>query len=313
MKTPEGPVCIIGITGTMGARVAELLAPMNIRVRGVAREPTRFQSELGVELVTADVARPADAERAVAGCKIVYLTPAEEGKDPIGSERILVQNVLNGARKNSVQHIIVHTILEAGNGGTGVRMIDTKKEIERLVEQSGIPYTILRPGWFLENLEVTKPEIAKGRFSFPLPPSQRFGAVSADDVAEIAVRFILEGPQNRAFDLHLMGGIDGATLAEVAGRVLGRNVDFSEAKVDEFLEHFHLEHQQRELQREFFHYMRDVPLLGKPEEIARALPEFRYTSAENFLRGLLTTPTPGMGTRNASVSEEILPEATKPL
>lgn len=313
MKAPDGPVCIIGITGTLGSRVAELLSPSKIGVRGVAREPARFQSELGVELVTADVARPVEAERAVAGCKIVYLTPAEEGKDPISSERLIVENVLNAARKHNVRHIIVHTILDAGRGGTGVRMIDTKKEIERLVEQSKVPFTILRPGWFLENLEVTKPEIANGRFSFPLPAAQRFGAVSADDVARIAVQFILKGPQNRAFDLHLTGGIDGATLSEVAGRVLGRNVQFVETKVDDFLKHFQLEHQQEELQKELFHYMRDVPLLGKPEEITKTLPDFRYTSAENFLRGLLVTPTPTRAARSKPMGEEILPRAAKPL
>jgi uncharacterized protein YbjT (DUF2867 family) len=312
MKAPEGPVCIIGITGTLGARVAELLVPRQVKVRGVAREPERFQSELGVELVVADVARAAEAERAVAGCSVVYLTPAEEGKDPISSERLIVENILNACRKHSVKHLLVHTILEAGRGGTGVRMIDTKKEIERLVEQSDVPFTILRPGWFLENLEKTKPEITKGRFSFPLPAGQRFGAVSADDVAEIAVSFILKGPQGRAFDLHLMGGIDAGTLSDVAGRVLGRNVAFSESKVEEFLAHFPLEHQQRELQKELFHYMRDVPLLGKPEEITRVLPEFQYTSAENFLRELLSTPTPEPPRRKNPSPDTILPSGTKP-
>lgn len=282
----DGPVTVVGVTGNVGSRVARKLAAKGVAVRGVARDPSGFGAQAGVELVRADLTRPEEAQRALQGAKAVYLTPPEKGEDPLGLERKVAENVIEAAKRQRVGHLVLHTALQADRGNTGARILDNKHGIEQAVERSGVPYTILRPGWFLQNLFGAKPWLEQGTLSMPLPQERRVAAVSVEDVANAAVGFLEKGPQKRGFDLHLPGGVSCGLLCEAVGKAAGKPVEFQEFRepARQFVEGYPISAPHKDLYGELFEYFRRQDYLGKPDEVTRALPGFRYTTPEQFAR-----------------------------
>jgi uncharacterized protein YbjT (DUF2867 family) len=199
--------------------VAAKLARKGIQVRGVAREPSRFPRHANVELVSADLTDRQEAEKALRNSRAVYLTCPEMGEDPLALESAVGLNVVEAAKRADIQHLVLHTALQADRGNSGAGIIDNKRQLEKAVEASAIGYTILRPGRFLQNLFLAKDYFKQGMFSMPWPTERRIGGVSVEDIANATVAIFEKGPQNRGFDFHLPGGIIGTSIAQAASPV----------------------------------------------------------------------------------------------
>lgn len=285
----ETQVSVIGVTGTVGSRVAAKLAQKGIQVRGVARDPSQFPGPANVELVSADLTDRQEAEKALKNSRAVYLTLPEMGEDPLALESAVGLNVVEAAKHADIQHLVLHTALQSDRGKTGAGIIDRKHQVEQAVEASGIGYTILRPGWFMQNLFLAKDYFEQGMFSMPWPPERRIGGVSVEDIANVVVALLEKGPQNRGFDLHLPGGVTGESIAQDASRVLNRPVQYFEFTdpAREFVASFPLTEPHKDLYAELFEYFRQQDYLGQSEEVHTVLPEFQYTTVEQFIRSEL--------------------------
>lgn len=281
-----GLTVVIGVTGTVGSRVATKLAAKGIRVRGVARDVSHAPQHAQLETVKVDATDAKAMDAALRGAEAVYLTPPEKGEDPLTLERNVTENVIVAAKRAGVKHLILHTALQADHGNTGVRIIDNKTGIERALTQSGIPYTILRPAWFMQNLFGAKAYIEQGALMMPPTPERRFGAISVEDIAESAVRFFQLAPQNRGFDLHVPNGVTGPALAEAATRVLNRQVQYQPfpGPVRQFVDGFPISEPHKELYAELFEYFKRQDYLGRPDDLTKGLPGFAYTPPERFMR-----------------------------
>jgi len=282
-------ITVIGVTGTVGSRVASKLAAKGVAVRGIARDPSQFSGNQNVDLVAADFTNRQEAEKALAGSQVVYLTLPEEGEDPLALESAVGLNAIEAARKAGIDHMLLHTALQSDRGDTGVAIIDNKRPIEEAVMASEFGYTILRPAWFLQNLFGAKEYLEQGMVSMPIPPEQRIGGISVEDIANAAVAFFEKGPQNRGFDLYLPGGVSGPMIAEAAGQVLERPVQFYEFTdpIAEYVAGFPISERHKELYVELFAYFRLQDYLGEAEEITSVLPDFQYTSVAQFMRSEL--------------------------
>lgn len=120
----------------------------------------------------------------------------------------------------------------------------------------------------------------------PWPSERHIGGVSVEDIANAAVALLEKGPQNRGFDLHLPGGVTGPSIAQAASRVLDRQVQYYEFTnpASEFVASFPISESHKALYAELFEYFRQQDYLGQPGELRSVLPEFLYTSVEQFMR-----------------------------
>jgi uncharacterized protein YbjT (DUF2867 family) len=184
---------------------------------------------------------------------------------------------------------MLHTALHSDRGNTGAGIIDNKRQIEQTVEASEIGFTILRPGWFLQNLFSAKDYLAQGAFSMPWPAERRIGGVSVEDVANAAVALFEKGPQNRGFDLHLPGGVTGPSIAQETSHVLDRPVEYFEFTnpASEFVASFPISGLHKAQYAELFEYFHQQDYLGQPDELQSILPGFEYTTVEQFMRNEL--------------------------
>ncbi|HXY32375.1 MAG TPA: NAD(P)H-binding protein [Gemmatimonadaceae bacterium] len=286
-------VAVVGVTGTIGARVAHALAEAGHQVIGLSRNPGR--SAAG-RIVAVDLRNEAAAAAALAGADAVYLTPPMAGENPLADEQAVVRSVIAAAARTGVAHIVMHTALHADRGNTGARILDNKTPLEVALRNSDVPFSILRPAWYLQNLFGAKPWLDQGMFSMPWPADRVWAATDVNDVVRAAVALIERGPTNRAFDVHQPGGVSAAAIGRAVQTVTGRTIGYQEfpggtrAAVDGYP----LSDVHKELYAELFDYFRRETFLGEPLAIADEIPGFAYRTLEDFVRRELYPPTDGV-------------------
>ncbi len=102
VRTRAHTVAVVGVTGTIGSRVANALADAGHAVIGLARNPGNGARFRGVAV---DLRNEAAADAAVAGADVVYLTTPEGGANPLDDEQAVVRNVISAAARAGVKHI----------------------------------------------------------------------------------------------------------------------------------------------------------------------------------------------------------------
>jgi uncharacterized protein YbjT (DUF2867 family) len=285
-------VAVVGVTGTIGSRIARALADAGHQVVGLSRNPGRAAAS---RVVAVDLRNRVAAERALAGVDAVYLTPPLAGSDPLGDEQAVVRSVIDAATRTAVKHVVMHTALHADRGNTGARILDNKTSLEAALRDSGLPYSILRPAWFLQNLLAARPWLDQGMFSMPWSADRVWAATDVNDVAKAAVALIELGPANRGFDVHQPGGVSAAAICRAVQAVTGRAIAYQEfpggtrAAVDGYP----LSDAHKELYAELYDYFRRETYLGEPLRAADAIPGFAYGTIEDFVRRELYPSTDG--------------------
>jgi uncharacterized protein YbjT (DUF2867 family) len=178
-------VLIVGANGSVGRYVVAESLSRGYRTRALVRSAAKGASlPSGVEVVVGDVTDAGSLSRAVDGVDGVVFTHGSHG----------------GAREaEQVDYGVVRSVLES-LGGRSVRIAlmttigvtkhtpghDWKRRGERLVRASGLPYTIVRPGWFDYNDPDQRHLVMlQGDRRWASDPSD--GVVSREQIAQVLV------------------------------------------------------------------------------------------------------------------------------
>jgi uncharacterized protein YbjT (DUF2867 family) len=158
-----GTTLITGATGTVGSEVAKQLSLAGQRVRAAVHSTTRASHEKlkGVELVEIDYNKPGTLLAAFKDVdKLFLLTPASSEAAEIAT------NLVNEAEKGGIRHIVKQSIIGA-DSGLDVAHLRLHRQAEKIIEESGIPFTFLRPNDFMQNfVNFYGPTIKKKCFLF---------------------------------------------------------------------------------------------------------------------------------------------------
>jgi uncharacterized protein YbjT (DUF2867 family) len=148
-------VLVVGATGSIGCHVVDVALEKGYTVRALVRDRAKgrkFPAE--VQLIVGDVTRPETLPAAVDGVDAVVFTLGSDGAGKVGAENIDyggVRNVLAALGSRQVRIALMTSIGVTNRTGSYNRSTeahDWKRRSERLVRASGLPYTIVRPGWF---------------------------------------------------------------------------------------------------------------------------------------------------------------------
>jgi uncharacterized protein YbjT (DUF2867 family) len=140
-------ILAVGATGSIGRLVVEEALAMRHAVRALVRNPGKVPFPPEVEVVVGDLTRPATLAPALEGIDAVVFTQGTYGGGQAAAEAVDyggVRNVLAALRGLQVRVALMTTIGVTDRKGVH----DWKRRAERLVRASGLPYTIVRPGWF---------------------------------------------------------------------------------------------------------------------------------------------------------------------
>ena len=105
-------------------------------------------------MISGDVTRPETLTAAVDGIHAIVFTLGSDGAGKVGAERVDyggVRNVLAALGSRTARIALMTSIGVTNRTGSYNRSTeshDWKRRAERLVRASGLPYTIVRPGWF---------------------------------------------------------------------------------------------------------------------------------------------------------------------
>lgn len=147
-------VLIFGATGNMGGAAARALLQRDWKVKAVTRDPesdaARALEGLGAEIVRADMEDRPSLEAAFEGIDKVFSVQSWT-KSGIEGEIRQGKLVATVAHAAGVKHL-VYGSAGTGEPGTGVQHFDSKLEVEAHMRGLNIPFTIVRPGPYMELL-----------------------------------------------------------------------------------------------------------------------------------------------------------------
>ena len=231
-------VLVTGATGQQGGAVARNLLGRGFGVRALTRDPEKPEAkvlaERGAEVVRGDLEDRSSLDRALEG---VYGVFSVQNFWEAGYEREIEQGkrLVDAAKAADVEHYVYSSVGSA-HRETGIPHFDSKWEVEEHLRGSGVPFTILRPVFFMQNWEMFgKDQILGGTLAQPLDPDKPFQMLAAADIG-VFVALAFENPREWiGREVELAG--DEMTMPEVAGtfsRVVGREVGYYQVPWDQF-------------------------------------------------------------------------------
>ena len=197
------PILVTGGTGTLGRLVVPRLRGSGCDVRVLSRRS--HEAEDGIRFMTGDLATGEGLEAAVDGVEtIVHLAGSAKGDED------KARNLVQAASQAGAQHLVYISVVGAGRIPMMSRVdsamfgyFESKLEAERVVADSGLPWTTLRATQFHDLILTVAQQMAKLPV-VPVPAGFRFQPVDADEVAAKLVELTLGEPAGRV--LPDMGG-----------------------------------------------------------------------------------------------------------
>jgi uncharacterized protein YbjT (DUF2867 family) len=276
-------VLVSGATGQQGGALARILLGRGHRVRAFVRRPDSFVAKelerLGAELAEGDFEEPSSIETAARGTDALFIvaTPFEAGMEAETRHGIAAADAAKAA---GVEHLVYSSVADADKD-TGIPHFDSKREVEKHIEGLGIPYTIVAPVYFMDNLLApwTLPQLKEGRFSMALPSSRPLQQIALSDIAFFTA-LVLENRKeflDRRVDI-ASDELAGEKVAEILTRVTGHEIHYVELPLE----------QVRQAMGEdgvrMFEWFDEVGYSADIEALRREHPEVRWHIFEEWAR-----------------------------
>jgi uncharacterized protein YbjT (DUF2867 family) len=218
-------ILVTGPTGKVGRRLIPLLTRRGVTVRAASRSPVAARA--GIEPVRFEWADESAYEAARKGVDAMYLVP---GSIPGPEHADYIRVLLDGAAKAGVKRVVLLSVY----GVDQAPPENPLRRIELAVESSGVPYTILRPGAFMQNFSewhfIRAVESIRERDEIAMPGGDGVVSwVSTEDIAAVAAVALTEdGHEGKAYALLGPEALTLTQVAELISWVAGRRIRYVE-------------------------------------------------------------------------------------
>ena len=226
----NGTVLVIGATGKQGGAVAHALLKKNYMVQALCRNPFSLKAkklkEINVEVIEGNfyntktiikAARYSDAA--------FFLTTFIDGIAKEAEQGIKIAESLKEA---GVMHIVYSSVASADKN-TGVPHFETKLMVEKRLATLGVPYTIIAPVAFMENLfsPWSLPELKKGKISNAYSPNRKLQQIAVEDIGSFAAEIIALGAETHNKRFEIAGDeISWLDAADTLSRITGKQINY---------------------------------------------------------------------------------------
>ena len=223
-------IAVTGATGQQGGAVAKKLLADGWKVRALTRDlnkpAAQALAEAGADLVAGDMGSRSELEVAFQGTYGVF-SVQNFWLPNVGYEGEIQQgkNVADAAKAAGVQHLVYSSVGSA-HRGMGQKHFDSKWVIEQYIHTLGVPYTILRPVFFMDNHNWSRAYILNGTYTgMGLRPEKGVQSIAVEDIGVFAA-LAFENPQEYLGKTIELAGdeLTEAQTAEVFSKVIGRPV-----------------------------------------------------------------------------------------
>lgn len=208
-------IVVTGASGQLGRLViASLLkrVPANQIVAAV-RSPEKVAdlAALGVIVKQADYSQPDALEQAFAGADKVLLISSSE----VGQRLAQHRNVIDAAKRAGVSLIAYTSLLHADS--SPLALADEHKATEAYLAGSGVPFVLLRNGWYSENYLASVPAALAHDAFIGCAGEGRIASAARADYADAAAVVLTRAEQ--AGKVYELAGDEAYTLSELASEL----------------------------------------------------------------------------------------------
>ena len=244
MADQDGPVLVIGATGQQGGATARALLargwPVHALVRNADSPAAVGLSGAGAKLVTGDLDDPASLRAAMAGMHGVFLvlnmmTGATVTRAGVEAEERRGRAVVDIAAEAGIGHL-VYSSVGGADRNTGIPHLESKGRIEAHIRDRGLPATVLRPAFFMENFASHTRPVVEDRelvVNLALRPDTWMQLISTRDIGEFAAIAFDDRATFLGQYLHIAGeALPAVAIAEEFGRACGLPARFRQTPIE---------------------------------------------------------------------------------
>lgn len=221
-------ILVTGATGTVGSEVVKQLSKdasgYNI-MAGVhsIENAKRVQQYDRVKALQIDYDKQEGLETAFKDADKLFLLTHPSTKSAEHES-----NLISEAKKSGIKHIVKQSIMGA-DSGADVEAMRLHRQTEKLIEESGIPYTFLRPNEFMQGFINFQGTTIKNNNAFYIPAKDaKVSIVDARDIAAVAVKALMDGNKhyNKTYIVTGPEALSYHHAAEILSNATGKKIDY---------------------------------------------------------------------------------------
>lgn len=208
-------IAITGASGQLGRLVIDELLTTTpaSEITALVRTPESISdlAERGITVRQADYNEPGTLIEALKGIKKLLLISSSE----VGQRAQQHQNVINAAKENGIGLIAYTSILHADTSPLG--LAEEHRATEAMLSESGIPFALLRNGWYSENYTAGIPAALQLGTLYGCAGDGLIASAARADYAAAAAKVITLN--NQGGKIYELSGDKAYTLAELAAEI----------------------------------------------------------------------------------------------
>jgi len=225
-------ILVTGGTGNVGGAVVNELVKRGAQVRALARkQPEVGKLPAGVEVAIGDLLDPVAVATAMRGVDKLFLLNAVVADEL--TQALIAYGI---AKRVGLKHVTYLSVFKADQF-RDVPHFASKLAVESALREFGVPYTILRPAYYIQN-DVTLKGALLGPGVYPMPiGTTGISAVDVRDIAEAAAISLTEdGHDGQTYDLVGPSTISGPGNAAIWSKLLGEQIKYTGHDFDQWEE-----------------------------------------------------------------------------
>jgi uncharacterized protein YbjT (DUF2867 family) len=217
-------ILVIGASGAVGSELSNLLAAQGQTVVRATSRPPNAVDQVQVDLVTR-----AGLKSAFDGVdRAFFLSPPGHA-----DQEALLAPLIDEAKARDLRKVVLMTAMGA-NADEAAPM----RRAERRLEAAGIPFSIIRPNWFMQNFNTFWLHGIRTFGQILLPVGAAKGSfIDTRDIAAVAAQLLVtDAFANQEFDLTGSQALDHVEVATILSEVAGKTIGYTDITPDAMLE-----------------------------------------------------------------------------
>ena len=223
-------ILVTGATGNVGSLVVTELIKRGAEVRALVRkQPDAGKLPAEAEVAVGDLLDPVSVEKAMQGVDKLFLLNA------VVTDELTQALIAYGiAKRIGLKHVTYLSVFKVDEF-RDVPHFASKLAVENALREFGVPFTILRPGYYIQN-DINLKGALTGAGIYPMPIGTA-GIATADvrDIAEAAAISLTEqGHEQQTYDIVGPTLISGPGNAALWSKLLGKEIKYTGHNFDQW-------------------------------------------------------------------------------
>ena len=251
-----GKVLVTGATGNTGPGLVASLRRTGVEVRVLVRDVAKAKAlqAMGAEVVVGDLDKPSTIIPAVEGVSKIYLLT---WNGPTAVQQ--AENVIKAATRAGNIHLVRHSMW----GPERSRIIQQGYQIEDRVKSAGLPWTLLKPTFFMQNTMMAAQTISSNGVIYWDMNDGKLGMIDVRDIVDAAFAVLTgSGHEGQSYILTGPEAISFGDVAKSFSNALDKHVKYVSVPAEAAL--------------------KSMIEIGLPEWIAQGYLELDWGFADNF-------------------------------